>query len=124
MSDADKWPKSFRWPGVYPAARDVVTFLHDKDVDLDQQGIAWTYGECASEPAGGIAYWVPTDQHNQKSPPAPSQDDVKAARLEGVIKSIRFCEDDIEMCRREKGDIEYLCRAVQFLADAVERLAK
>lgn len=119
MSDADKWPKSFRWHADFNGKPDIVTFTWEHDIDTDATGVIWAYRDCHDN-----SVWVPTDQHKQKSPPAPSQDDVKAARLEGVIKSIRFCEDDIETCRRENGDIEYLCRAVQFLADAVERLAK
>lgn len=114
-----EWPKSFRWHTAYCNEPDIVTFDREDEIVTDYCGCIWSYSDCISCNA-----WAPTDQHKQKSPSAPSQDDVKAARLEGAIKSIRFCEGDIEMCRRENGDIEYLCRAVQFLADAVERLAK
>ena len=124
MSDADKWPKSFRWPGAYPAARDVVTFLHDDDTDRDLQGVEWTYRECASEHAGGISYWVPTDQHKQKSPPAPSQDDVKADVAVLLAESRRLANDATFEMDEAHHSIRPLVLAVRALADAVERLAK
>ena len=120
MSDADKWPKSFRWPGAYPAARDVVTFLHDDDTDRDLQGVEWTYRECASEHAGGISYWVPTDQHKQKSPPAPSQDGVKA-EVAALVSKVRAMLAHHEENWPIKSPYPEM---IGLLADAVERLAK
>ena len=120
MSDADKWPKSFRWPGKYLGHDDIVTFLNDDDTDRDLQGVEWTYRECVDEPAGDVAYWEPTDQHRQKSPPAPSQD----GRIQELLDEVRMYAKQADVrCSQESKNLR-LIRCIEKLADAVERLAK
>ena len=119
MSDADKWPKSFRWHADFNGKPDIVTFTWEHDIDTDATGVIWAYRDCHD-----ISVWVPTDQHRQKSPPAPSQDDVKAEVAVLLAESRRLANDATFEMDEAHHSIRPLVLAVRALADAVERLAK
>ena len=115
MSDAGKWPKSFRWHTLYRNEPDIVTFLSDKDIVEDAVCCVWSYDDCLNCNA-----WEPTGEHRKKSPPAPSQD----GRIQELLDEVRMYAKQADVrCSQESKNLR-LIRCIEKLADAVERLAK